>query len=109
MSDRSGIVVVITPARNEAGNLEELHRRLSTAFAGSEIDWRWLLVDDASEDDTFAIVSSLASRDLRVGAIRLSRRGGSHAAILAGLRVARLHRHRSGLAEALCERLSLNE
>ena len=81
-----GIVVVITPAHNEAGNLAELHSRLRTALDGAGIDWRWLLVDDVSDDETFSVIGGLAARDVRIGAIRLDRRTGSHLALLAAMR-----------------------
>jgi polyisoprenyl-phosphate glycosyltransferase len=76
-------ISVVTPAFNEADNLDALHRRLAGALNG--LSWEWILVDDHSSDDTFGTVSALAARDPRVTGLRLARNVGSHAAILCGL------------------------
>jgi glycosyltransferase involved in cell wall biosynthesis len=78
------VIVVVTPARNEAENVPELHRRLTTALDG--IAWRWLAIDDASSDETWTVLDTLARDDARVGGLRLATPAGSHAAILSGLR-----------------------
>ena len=83
-----GDLLVLTPARNEAENLAKLHRRLAKALDGADIAWRWLLVDDASDDGTFAGLAAIAERDARVAAVRHAEPAGSHAAILAGIRLA---------------------
>lgn len=76
---------VITPAFNEAGNLDLLHRRLAAALSANRVEWEWLIVDDHSSDSTFDIVRELASRDSRVRGLRLTRNYGSHTAIACGL------------------------
>jgi len=78
-------IVIVTPAHDEASSLPELHARLAAALEG--VEWRWLLVDDASDDACFAVAEALAASDPRVAAIRLAERSGAHAAVLAGLRV----------------------
>jgi SAM-dependent methyltransferase len=79
-------ILVITPAHNEAHNLLELHRRIARALEAMQ--WCWLLVDDRSDDDTFAIADVLSRQDERVAAIRFGARVGTHAALLAALRLA---------------------
>jgi dolichol-phosphate mannosyltransferase len=79
------MISVITPAFNEAPNLGRVYERLSAALAASGGDWEWLIVDDHSRDDTFAVVQQLAARDARVRGIRLARNSGSHVAIACGL------------------------
>jgi dolichol-phosphate mannosyltransferase len=76
---------IITPAFNESQNLFPLYERLARAMSGMGVDWEWLVVDDHSKDDTFALVEKLAVRDPRVRGIRLARNSGSHVAIRCGL------------------------
>jgi dolichol-phosphate mannosyltransferase len=79
---------VITPAVNEASNLNALHARLAAVLDGEGIEWDWLIVDDHSRDETFAVASAIAAADARVEAVRFARNTGSHAAIACGLRYA---------------------
>jgi polyisoprenyl-phosphate glycosyltransferase len=76
-------ISIVTPAFNEADNLEALHGRLADVLTGWS--WEWIVVDDHSSDDTFGVLSKLAERDPRVTGLRLARNVGSHAAILCGL------------------------
>jgi glycosyltransferase involved in cell wall biosynthesis len=80
-----GILSIITPAFNESQNIQRLYDRLAAAMGASGAEWEWLIVDDHSRDDTFAIVRQLASRDPRVRGVRLARNSGSHVAIACGL------------------------
>jgi glycosyltransferase involved in cell wall biosynthesis len=79
---------VITPAFNEASNLKALHERLVAVLDAEGMDWDWLIVDDHSRDETFAVASAIAAADSRVAAVRFARNTGSHAAIACGLRYA---------------------
>jgi glycosyltransferase involved in cell wall biosynthesis len=81
-------ILVITAARNEALNLPEMRHRLSAALDAHAMAWRWLIVDDASDDDTFAVAALLAEGDSRIAAVRFSLHGGSHRAVFSGLRIA---------------------
>jgi dolichol-phosphate mannosyltransferase len=76
---------VISPAFREAANLRALHARLSAVLDGAGLDWEWIVVDDHSPDDTFAVIEAIAAGDSRVRGLRLSRNGGSHMAIAVGL------------------------
>jgi dolichol-phosphate mannosyltransferase len=49
------------------------------------VDWEWLIVDDHSRDDTFAVIRRLSQADPRVRGLRLARNSGSHVAITCGL------------------------
>lgn len=79
---------VVTPAYNEAKNLPVLYERLGQVLAGLNVAWEWIVVDDHSGDDTFAVVASIAQRAGRVRVIRLARNSGSHMAITCGLHLA---------------------
>jgi undecaprenyl-phosphate 4-deoxy-4-formamido-L-arabinose transferase len=77
---------VVIPVLDEAENLAELHRRLTTALERSGRSFEIVFVDDGSTDGTPEILRCLAGRDARVHVIRLARNFGQHAALMAGLR-----------------------
>jgi dolichol-phosphate mannosyltransferase len=79
------MISILTPAFNESANLEAFHARLTQTMATLGEDWEWLIVDDHSHDDTFAVVQRLALLDPRVRGVRLTRNRGSHVAITCGL------------------------
>ena len=76
---------ILTPAFNEAANLEALHARIVDTMARLGGEWEWVIVDDHSRDTTFAVIERLAAADPRVRGIRLARNSGSHVAIACGL------------------------
>jgi polyisoprenyl-phosphate glycosyltransferase len=79
---------VIVPAYNEARNLPVFHERLTPVMENSDLDWEWIVVDDHSNDDTFAVVRALSAQDAHVRGVRLARNSGSHTAITCGLHLA---------------------
>ena len=76
---------IITPAFNEAENLDAMYARISAAASGAGLAWEWIIVDDHSRDATFEVTRALAARDARVRGLRLARNSGSHTAIACGL------------------------
>lgn len=80
---------IVTPAFRESANLAALFGALVAVLDARAIVWEWIVVDDHSPDDTFAVIESLARKDPRVRGLRLSRNGGSHSAIAVGLSYAR--------------------
>ncbi|HJN45987.1 MAG: glycosyltransferase [Acidobacteria bacterium] len=78
-------VSIVVPAYNEARNLPLLYDRLKETMEAEHLDWEWIVVDDHSTDESFAVMSSIAARDPRVRAIRLARNYLSHTAITCGL------------------------
>jgi glycosyltransferase involved in cell wall biosynthesis len=75
-------VTVLTAVRNGARFLDDTIRSVQEqTFA----DWEYLLVDDASEDDTVQIIETAAARDPRIRLIRRSERGGPYVAANVGL------------------------
>src|SRR5581483_7534079 len=80
-------VSVVVTVFDEAGSLEELHRRTAEALAGR--DFELIVVDDGSSDGSFAVVERLHAGDARVRGVRLKRNFGQHPAMHAGLSRAR--------------------
>lgn len=76
---------IVSPAYNEAQNLPVLYGRLVAALAATPWEWEWVIVDDHSPDETFAVVRQLADADARIKGLRLARNAGSHAAIVCGV------------------------
>lgn len=76
---------ILTPAFNESVNLDALHRRLVQTMERIGGEWEWLIIDDHSRDDTFAVIARIAASDPRVRGLRLARNSGSHIAITCGL------------------------
>jgi len=83
------MISIITPAFNEAESLPLLYEHLLPSLKNLNMDWEWVIIDDHSEDDTFAVAKDLAARDKRVRGIRLARNLGSHAAIACGIHAVR--------------------
>jgi glycosyltransferase involved in cell wall biosynthesis len=83
------LLSILTPAFNEATNLEALYARVVATAAQLGIEWEWLIVDDHSRDDTFGVIQRLAAADPRVRGVRLARNSGSHVAITCGLHLVR--------------------
>lgn len=89
MTQTHPVLSIVTPAFNESANLPLLYERLSEALDPLNIGWEWIVVDDHSRDETFAVASALSLRDPRVRAYRFSRNFGSHIALTCGLEHAR--------------------
>lgn len=82
-------ISIISIARNEAANLPVLHQRLAPVMDTLGMAWEWIVVDDHSDDGTFAVIAGLAAADPRIRGLRFSRHFGSHAATVCGLHHAR--------------------
>ncbi|WP_158264337.1 glycosyltransferase [Nitratireductor sp. StC3] len=72
-----------------AASLEELYRRGNAALQAAGHSAEWVFVDDASPDDAWCVLQSLCRTAKNVGAIRFERNCGQHAAIRAGIAMAR--------------------
>jgi glycosyltransferase involved in cell wall biosynthesis len=74
-------VSVLVPAKDEAGNLPLFMQEAAAAFAESSVRFEVIVIDDGSEDDSWAVLQQLATQ-------------------YSFLRLAR-HRVRRGIADAL--------
>jgi glycosyltransferase involved in cell wall biosynthesis len=84
MAETLPLVSVVVPLYNEAENLEDLHRQLTTALEGSGRPFELVLVDDGSTDATREKLAALEARDPRVVPVLLRRNFGQTAAFSAG-------------------------
>ena len=82
------MISIITPAFNEAANLRALHARIVETMTKLGVKWEWIVVDDHSRDETFAVLQQLSAGDSRVRGVRLARNSGSHVAIACGMHLA---------------------
>ena len=82
------MISIITPAFNEADNLKSLHARIVDTMTKLGVKWEWIVVDDHSRDETFAVLQQLSVGDSRVRGVRLARNSGSHVAIACGMHLA---------------------
>jgi dolichol-phosphate mannosyltransferase len=87
--EKAPLISIVTPAYNEGLNLPVMHQRLESILGQTAADWEWIIIDDCSGDDTFAVTAELAEADRRVRGLRFSRNFGSHTATICGLEHAR--------------------
>jgi dolichol-phosphate mannosyltransferase len=78
-------VDLVIPVFNEAGVIEQFHKRISAALDGLSSTFFLYFVDDGSSDGTADSLRSIADSDPRVTVLTLSRNFGHQAALTAGL------------------------
>ncbi|HYV16779.1 MAG TPA: glycosyltransferase family 2 protein [Conexibacter sp.] len=76
---------IVIPAHEEAESIDPTLREIVASLAQHEIDYEVVVVDDACEDATAAVVARLASEDARVRCIRSPYPKGFGYAVRAGL------------------------
>jgi undecaprenyl-phosphate 4-deoxy-4-formamido-L-arabinose transferase len=79
-------ISIVVPVFRSGPTLGALHARLSAVLSRLTDDWELLLVDDASNDGTFAHMLALRETDPRVKLVRFSRNMGQHHATLCGIK-----------------------
>lgn len=80
---------VIVPARSEEAVLRHSLDVIGDVLRGITAAFELIVVDDGSNDGTFAIVREAHAADGRIKGVRLSRGFGKEAALMAGMGVAR--------------------
>jgi len=81
---------VVSPCFNEAAGIRAFHEALGRVLDSlPDLDYRIVLVDDGSTDETLRVLNELAAEDERVEVYSLSRNFGHQVALTAGCDVAR--------------------
>jgi dolichol-phosphate mannosyltransferase len=83
------MISIIIPAFNEGDGIRPLHQRLTDCAAAWNEDYEVILVDDGSDDDTYAVAAEIAWSDPRFKVVSLARNFGHQPAVTAGLEHAR--------------------
>ena len=81
----SQLVSIVTPAFNEAPNIQRFYDQIVSLPLGPDFDFELLFVNDGSTDETEMLIESVVSKDSRVRLVSLSRNFGHQAALSAGL------------------------
>jgi polyisoprenyl-phosphate glycosyltransferase len=79
------LVSVVLSFRNEAENIPTLVARLAAMFAGLEVDYELVFVNDDSTDASLATLRAERERNPRVKIVNMSRRFGVAEGVLAGM------------------------
>jgi undecaprenyl-phosphate 4-deoxy-4-formamido-L-arabinose transferase len=87
--DGTPALSIVVPAYRSADCLEALAMAVAAALEGTRWGYELILVNDASPDNTWAVVERLCRTDPHVVGIDLRRNFGQDNAILTGLRAAR--------------------
>lgn len=79
----------MVPVFNGSASLPELVRRCHAVLTECASAYELVLVNDASADNSWALIEELAASDSAVRGVDLARNYGQHNALLAGIRAAR--------------------
>lgn len=83
-------ISVVIPLYNESQSLQELLSRTQRACESLQLPYEIILVDDGSQDDSPALISTAAREAAgTIVAVLLNRNYGQHAAIMAGFQQSR--------------------
>ena len=88
-SSASSLISVVLPAHNEEAGISGAFDVIGRTLDECGVRWEIVAVDDGSQDQTFAVISSRAAKDSRIRGIHFSRNFGKEAALLAGINAAR--------------------
>lgn len=87
-NNRLPLVSIVIPARNEEGNIARLQTELLAALAGLPYEFEFIVIDNASEDQTGGLVKAICASDPRWKYMRFSRNFSVEMSITAGYRAA---------------------
>ena len=79
------LISVVLSFRNEADNIPTLVRRLEAMFAGENVDYEVVFVNDASTDASLSLLRGERERNPRVKIVNMSRRFGVAEGVMAGM------------------------
>ena len=79
------LISAVVVCYGDEGNIRALYDRLSKALSGITSHWEIIYVNDASPDNSEAILQELAAKDPHLTLINQSRNFGAQAAFTAGM------------------------
>ena len=83
------LVSIVLPVYNESAGLSQLIEKIDATVETVNVEVEYVLVDDGSADESWAVITDLASDRLDINAARFSRNFGKEYAVAAGLETAR--------------------
>jgi dolichol-phosphate mannosyltransferase len=89
MTHSTPLVSVVLSLRNEENNIPTLVSRLDRMFSGESVDYELIFVNDASTDNSFALLLRERESNPRVKILNMSRRFGVAECVRAGMAVSR--------------------
>src|SRR5688572_33217737 len=83
------LISVVLSFRNEADNIPTLINRLETMFAGENVEYEVIYVNDASTDASLSLLLGERQRNPRIKIVNMSRRFGVAEGVIAGMAMSR--------------------
>jgi dolichol-phosphate mannosyltransferase len=83
------VISFVIPCYNESGNLRELVKAVRAAVDPLQLSWEFIITDDCSQDDSWAVLKEMAAAEARLRIQRFAANAGQSAALWAGMRAAR--------------------
>jgi glycosyltransferase involved in cell wall biosynthesis len=84
-------ISVVIPLLNEQDSLKELNHWIAKVMQSNDFSYEIIFIDDGSTDDSWKVISSLASKDNNVKGIRFLKNFGKSQALHAGFEKAQGH------------------
>jgi len=81
-------ITIIGPCYNEEQNLDEYLRRILNILHKIDLDYKIILVDDGSEDNTWIKILEHSKKNSKIQGIKFTRNFGHQAALMAGINFA---------------------
>jgi len=81
-------ITIIGPCYNEDQNIDEYLKRIINTVEKLDLNYKVILVDDGSEDNTWDKILSHAKKNDKIHGIKFTRNFGHQAAIMAGVNLA---------------------
>lgn len=82
------LISIIMPVFGEAAHIGDILAEVEKALVAADVRFEFVLIDDGSPDDTWAVLESLSGSFPMMRAARLSRNFGKELALCAGLEMA---------------------
>ena len=78
-------ITIIGPCYNEFNNIDEFLSRIIKVLKKLNLDYRIVLIDDGSEDNTWLKILEHSKKNTEIKGIKFTRNFGHQSAILAGI------------------------